>query len=186
MKKIWNWILVALGVVFSVLVYTFLTNRDNSKLMEKINEVKTEAKKEEEKVKKIEKKIENRREEAGTLAERLKKHFHIFIIICLVISFSVVGIANDLIIPETYDDLVIAYRDMADIAVNYQRLYNEAEADNQALMEVIKNLQDLMKVQQDIIDDLLQKKRFGLFGGINYVPLNPNYSGIMAGVTFEF
>ena len=44
----------------------------------------------------------------------------------------------------------------------------------------------LMEVQQDIIDDLLQKDRFSLFGGFNYVPLNPTYSGIMAGITFEF
>ena len=186
MKKIWNWLLVALGVVFSVLVYTFLTKRDNSELMEKINEVKTEAKKEEEKVKKIEKKIESRKEEAKDLADRLKKHFHIFIIVCLVISFSVVGIANDLIIPNNYEDLLIAYRDIASIAINYQRLYNEAEADNQALMEVIKNLQDLMKVQQDIIDDLLQKNRFSLFGGLGYVPLHPDYSSIILGVNFEF
>ena len=186
MKKVWNWLLMALGVVFSVLVYTFLTKRDNSKLMEKINEVKTEAKKEEEKVKKIEKKIESRKEEAKDLSDRLKKHFNIFIIVCLVISFSVVGIANDLIIPDNYDDLLIAYRDIASIAINYQRLYKEAEADNDILIESIKNLQSLLKVQQDIIDDLLQKNRFGFFGGINYVPLNPTYSGIMAGVTFEF
>ena len=158
--------------------------------MKKIDEVKEKAKIEEEKVKKIKKKIEGRRKEAKDLSDRLKDHFKIFIVVCLMFSFSVVGTASsnieDLIIPETYEDLVEAYRDMADIAINYQRLYNEAEADNEALMEIIKNLQNLMEVQQDIIDDLLQKNRFGFFGGINYVPLNPDYSGIMAGVTFEF
>ena len=184
--KIWNWIKVALGIVFTILVYVFLTKGSNTELKKRIDEVKEKAKIEEEKVKKIKKKIEGRREESNKLDERLKKHFHMFIIVCLIVSFSVIGIAEDLIIPDNYSDLVEAYRDMADIAVNYQRLYNEAEADNQALIEVIKNLQDLMKVQQDIIDDLLQRDRFSLFGGISYVPLNPTYSGIMAGVTFEF
>lgn len=186
MKKIWNWIKVAIGIIFTVLVYVFLTKGSNTELKERIDEVKEKAKIEEEKVKKIEKRIEDRKERAEKLSDRLRKHFHMFIIVCLIVSFSVVGVANDLIIPDNYSDLVEAYRDMADIAVNYQRLYNEAEADNQALLEVIKNLQDLMKVQQDIIDDLLQKDRFSLFGGFNYVPLNPSYSGIMAGITFEF
>ena len=186
MKKIWNYIKVAIGIIFTVLVYVFLTKGSNTELKKRIDEVKEKAKIEEEKVKKIEKRIEDRKERAEKLSDRLRKHFHMFVIVCLIVFFSVVGIANDLIIPDNYSDLVEAYRDMADIAVNYQRLYNEAEADNQALLEVIKNLQDLMKVQQEIIDDLLQKDRFSLFGGFNYVPLNPTYSGIMAGVTFEF
>jgi len=190
MKKILNWIIGALAIVFSVLVYVFFTRRDNGKLKEKINEVKAEAKVEEDKVKKIEKRIENRREEANNLAERLKKHFNIFIIVCIVFCLSIGAIATDTIenlkIPDTYNELVVAYKDMASIAVGYQKLYTEAEADNQALMEVVKNLQSLMKVQQDIINELLKKNRFGLLTGINLVPLHPTYSGIMAGITFEF
>ena len=93
---------------------------------------------------------------------------------------------ENLKIPETYEELLAEYRDMADIAIGYQKLYNESEADNQALIEVVKNLQSLLKTQQDIIDELLRKNRFGFFGGITYVPLNPTYSGILAGVTFEF
>jgi len=189
MKKIWNWIIAALGVVFAFVVYTFFNRRDPF-IKEKVKEVKAEAKVEEEKVKKIEKKIENRREEAKTLADRLKKHFNIFIIVCIVFCLSIGAIATDTIenlkIPDTYNELVVAYQDMASIAVGYQKLYNEAESDNQALMEVVKNLQSLLKAQQDIIDELLKKNRFGLFGGLNVVPFHPDYSGIMAGVTFEF
>jgi len=188
--KIWKWIVTAFAIVFSVLVYVFFTRRDNSKLKEKINEVKAEAKVEEGKVKKIEKRIEIRREEAKNLAERLKNKFNIFFIILIVFCFSIGAVATNTIenlkIPATYDELLIEYKDMADIAIGYQKLYTEAEADNQALMEVVKNLQSLMKVQQDIIDDLLQKNRFGLFTGLNLVPLHPDYSGIMVGVTFEF
>ena len=188
--KIWNWVKVALGIVFSVLVYMFFTKRDNGKLMEKINEVKEAAKIEEEKVKKIEKRIGGRKEEAEKLADRLRKRFHLFIILTIILFFSIGVIATDTIenlkTPETYEELLIAYKDMAEIAIGYQKLYNEAEADNQALLEVVKNLQDLMKVQQDIIDELLRKNRFGFFGGIDYVPLNPSYSGVILGVTFEF
>jgi len=190
LKKIWTWAKIAFAIIFSVLVYVFFTRRDNGKLKEKINEVKAEAKVEEEKVKKIEKRIENRKEEAKDLADRLKKHFRVFIIVCLLASVSIVGITiptiENLIIPDTYSELLIAYKDIAEIAIGYQKLYTEAEADNQALMEVVKNLQSLMKVQQDIIDDLLQKNRFSLLTGISLVPLHPTYSGIMAGITFEF
>ena len=190
MKNIWNWITGAFAIIFSVLAYVFFTRRDNSKLKEKINEVKAEAKVEEEKVKKIEKRIENRKEEAKDLADRLKKHFRVFIIVCLLASVSIVGITiptiENLIIPDTYSELLIAYKDIAEIAIGYQKLYTEAEADNQALMEVVKNLQSLMKVQQDIINELLKRNRFGLFTGLNLVPLHPDYSGITAGITFEF
>ena len=190
MKKFWNWIIGALGIIFAFVVYAFFNQRDKSFIKGKVEEVKTQAKAEEEKVKKIEKKIENREEEAKKLNDRLKKHFNIFIIIFIVFSLSIGAVATNTIenlkIPETYNELVIAYKDMAEIAVGYQKLYNEAEADNRTLIEVVKNLQNLMKVQQDIIDDLLQKNRFSLFGGVEYIPLHPDYSGIMVGVTFEF
>jgi len=204
MNKFWNWIKIAIGTIFAVLVYVFLTRRGKSEIKKKIKEVKTEAKKQKKIVEKIEKRIEKRKEKteirkkkAKDLSDRLKKHFNIFLVVCLIVSFNVVGIASsnieDLIIPETYSELVEAYKDMAEIAIGYQRLYNEAEqelakseADNQTLLEVIKNLQSLMKIQQDIIDDLLNKSRFSLLAGVNYVPLHPSYSGILAGITFEF
>jgi len=189
MKKLWNWILAALGVVFTFVVYSFFNRRDPL-VKAKVKEVKAEAKKEEEKVKKIEKKIEKRREEAKTLADRLKNKFNVFLIILIVFCFSIGAVATNTIenlkIPATYEELIEEYKDMADIAIGYQRLYNEAEADNQALMETVKNLQSLLKIQQDIIDELLKKNKFGLFTGVNVVPFHPSYSGIMAGITFEF
>ncbi|TET08472.1 MAG: hypothetical protein E3J83_03235 [Candidatus Atribacteria bacterium] len=190
MKKMWNWIKVALAIVFSVFAYVFFTRRNNFELKKKIDEVKTEAKKQEAVVKEVKKRIENRKKKAGKLADRLKKHFNIFIVLCIVFSVGVIGVTSptveNLKIPDNYSDLLVAYKDMADIAIGYQKLYNEAEQDNQALLEVIENLQSLMKVQQDIINELLKKNRFGLFAGVNYVPLNPSYSGLIAGLTFEF
>ena len=189
MKKIWNWIIGALGVVFAFIAYMFF-NRKDPLIKAKVKEVKTQAKAEEEKVKKIEKRIEKRKERAKTLADRLKNKFNIFLIIFIMFCFSIGAVATNTIenlkIPDTYEELVVEYKDMADIAIGYQRLYQEAEADNQALMETVKNLQSLLKIQQDIIDELLKRNRFGLFTGVNVVPFHPDYSGIMAGVTFEF
>jgi len=190
MKNIWNFIKIALGIILAIFIYIFFTKRDNSKLMEKINEVKEEAKIEEKRVEKIKKKIENRKKEAETLNERLKKHFNILIILFIVFTFSVGVVATDTIenlkTPETYEELLEAYRDMAEIAIGYQKLYQEAEADNQSLLKVIENLQGLMKIQQEIIDDLLNKKRFSIFAGLDLVPLHLDYSGISLGLNWEF
>ena len=117
----------------------------------------------------------------------MKKIISVFLIL---IMFSIGAVATNTIenlkIPDTYEELIVEYKDMADIAIGYQRLYQEAEADNQALMETVKNLQSLLKIQQDIINELLKKNRFGLFGGLNVVPFHPDYSGILVGATFEF
>jgi len=189
MKKIWNWIIGIVGVIFAFVVYGFF-NRKDPFIKKKIEEVKEQAKIEEEKVKVIEKKVEGRKEKAMKLADRLKNKFNIFLIILIVFCFSFGSVATNTIenlkIPQSYEELVVEYKDMADIAIGYQKLYVEAEADNQTLMETIKNLQSLLKAQQDIIDELLKKNRFGLFTGLNVVPFHPDYSGVMAGITFEF
>lgn len=193
MKKILNWIKVALGIIFTVLIYVFFTRKDNGKIRKAINKVNEEVNIERAKVKKIEKKIILRKKKAENLDDRLKKHFNSIIIIVIfagmVFSGNIILAGpetENLIIPDNYADLLIAYKDMAEIAIGYKELYQEAEADNQALMEVVQNLQLLIKTQQDIIDKLLDKNRFSIFTGLNYVPLKPAYSGILAGVTFEW
>jgi hypothetical protein len=123
----------------------------------------------------------------------------IMLIILALIVLSVGVFANadlkmeDLIIPEAYSELVKAYKSIASVAISYQRLYREteqaiaeAEADNQTLLKVIENLQSLLKVQQDIIDELLRKNRFSIFAGVDYVPLHPDYSGLTLGLNWEF
>ena len=193
MKRVWKWVKIGLAIIFAIVVYVFFTRRiDKSEIKEKIKEVIELAKIEEKKVEKVAKRVIKRKEEAKDLADRLRKHFHMFIIVCLIISVGVIGTVSssatieNLIIPDTYEELLTAYRDVASIAMGYQKLYNEAEADNDILMESIKNLQGLIKTQQEIINDLLNRNRFSVFTGINFVPLNPSYSGIMGGIVFEF
>lgn len=191
--KIWNWIKVALGIIFSVFVYLFFTRKDNRKIKKAIDEVNEKVNIEKAKVKKIEKRIITRKKKSKDLSDRIKKHFNNIIIIAIfvgiVLSSSIILAEpeiENLIIPDNYADLLIAYKDIAEIAIGYQKLYNEAETDNEALMEIIKNLQLLIDTQQDIINKLLNKNRFSIFTGLNYVPLHPDHSGILAGIEFEW
>lgn len=82
MKKIWDWVKVALAIVFSVIVYLFFTRKDNRKIKKAIDEVNKKVDIEKAKVKEIEKRVEDRKEKtetrkekAGDLSDRLKKHF---------------------------------------------------------------------------------------------------------------
>ena len=193
MKKILNWIKVALGIILTVLIYVFFTRKDNRKIKKAIDEINKQVNIEKSKVKKIEKRIITRKKKAKDLGNRFKKHFNSIIIIIIfagiIFSGSYISAEpeiENLIIPDTYNELLEAYKDVASIAIGYQKLYNEAEADCQSLMEIIKNLQGLIDTQQDIIDKLLNKNRFSIFTGLNYVPLHPAYSGILAGVEFEW
>lgn len=193
MKKIWDWLKVALGIIFAVLLYVFFTKRDNRKIKEAIDEVNKKVNIEKVKVKEIEKRIVMRKKKSKDLGDRFKKHFNIIIIAVIFVGIAFPsgyimaepGIEN-LIIPDNYSDLLIAYEDIAGIAIGFQKLYNEAEADNEALMEVVKNLQSLIKTQQDIIDKLLEKNRFSMLTGISYTPLNPSYSSMILGLTWEW
>lgn len=125
--------------------------------------------------------------------KKLISIFLVLIILSVGVSATTELKIKDLIIPSTYSELLEAYKSIAEIAINYQRLYNEteqalveAEKDNDNLVEIIKNLQSLIETQQGIINKLLEKNRFSVFAGVNYVPLEPTYSGILAGIEFEW
>lgn len=82
MKKFWDWIKVALAIVFSVIVYLFFTRKDNRKIKKAIDEVNKKVDIEKAKVKKIEKRVKDRKKitelrkgEAEILAKKLKKYF---------------------------------------------------------------------------------------------------------------
>lgn len=194
-KKIYNYLKIGIGIIFAIIMILFFARNKTKKseIKKKISEIKAEAKKQRSKVKKIEERIIMRKKKAKDLSDRLKKHFNSIIIIAIFIGIAFSGSMilaepeiENLIIPDNYQDLLVAYKDIAEIAIGYQKLYLEAEADNQSLLEIIKNLQSLIEIQQDIIDDLLNKNRFSVFAGLNLVPLHLDYSGILAGIEFEF
>ncbi|MBA7528573.1 hypothetical protein ES705_20760 [subsurface metagenome] len=82
MSKVWNYLKVVLGIIFSVIVYLFFTRKDNRKIKKAIDEVNKKVDIEKAKVKEIEKKVKKRKEmtelrkgEAEILDNKLKKHF---------------------------------------------------------------------------------------------------------------
>ena len=59
MSKVWNYLKVALGIIFSVIVYLFFTRKDNRKIKKAIDEVNKKVDIEKAKVKEIEKRVIN-------------------------------------------------------------------------------------------------------------------------------
>lgn len=73
MKNIFNWVKVALGIIFAVLVYLFFTKKDNRKIKKAIDEVNEKVNIEKAKVKEIEKRIITRKKKAKIRKEKAKE-----------------------------------------------------------------------------------------------------------------
>lgn len=136
------------------------------------------------------------------------------IVIILLLPIAVNVNAQKLDPSKEYDQLLKDYHDMYDIAQRYKKLYEEAERDvteykklynqaeadveeyralyknaeenNQTLIDSNNRLQDLIDTQKQMIDDILNKKKIGIITGVNVVPANIDYSGIILGVDFQF
>ena len=193
MKKLLSkiWWLVAFAL--TAFAYGFATRKSNKEMKEAIDKVDSQAKKEKQKVDEVKENIKDRGKKDKELSKKLNKHFDIFIILILSLSILTIPVLaetpdiNNLKIPDSYDKLVPKYRDMALIAIEYQQLYREAEADNKELIKSNENMQQLIKTQQEIIDKLLKKDgSIGVFTGINYTPVKPLNSGVIIGVNKQF
>lgn len=109
---------------------------------------------------------------------------------------------DDLYIPDNYDDLVEEYKEMAEFAlkyreiayimrnhaVEYRQAYINEKQSHKLTMDIKERDDNRIKSQNEIINELIEQdfSKFGLFGGINYVPLNPQNTGLMLGGTIEF
>lgn len=194
MKKLLSKIWWVVAFILTAFAYGFATRKSNKEMKEAIDKVDSQAKKEKKKTEEIKKDVETRKERDKKLSKRLNKHFDIFIIIILSLSILAIPVLaetpdiKNLKIPDTYDKLVPKYRDMALIAIEYQQLYREAEADNKELIKSNENMQQLIEAQQEIIDKLLKQNSgsIGVFTGINYTPAKPLNSGVIVGVNKQF
>ena len=133
-----------------------------------------------------------------TTLNRLLIVLVVFLIFVFVFSFTVE--AQELAIPDDYDTLLARYKDMADIAMQYKGLYEEAESDllrykelyeqaemdNRRLLQSNQKLQGLIDTQSEIINELLNKKNIGIITGVNIVPANLGKSGVIVGFDFRF
>lgn len=194
--KVWSAITLVLGVV----VYVLFTKYSNEKMKNAVDQIKKEAKKEWETAEKLKQNIKNRKRKDEKLSNKMKGFFNTFLALILAISiwispalssgkelsanFSV----ENLKVPKDYDILLEYYKQMALIAVEYQHLYREAEADNERLAESNNRLQKLIEKQQEIIDSLLKqaKGNLGVFTGINYMPTEHWKPGLIVGINYQF
>ncbi|MTI62128.1 MAG: hypothetical protein FH762_19455 [Firmicutes bacterium] len=116
------------------------------------------------------------------------------LIALILFTFSGIGLTEDkpldidnLKIPDNYQDLVAAYKDMAMIAIEYQQLYRAAEVDNKQLLQSNDNLQRLIEAQKEIIEKLLKSNsNAGVIAGVNVVPGNIENSGLILGLNYQF
>lgn len=205
MKKIYIYIIIVVillvagyffgtklaGVLGGILAIFGLGTR---KLKKESQEIMDQAKKEKKKTDKIKNNIESREKRDKKLSKKLNKYFHMILVIMILFSFSGIGLTQDkppdidnLKIPDTYDELVSAYKDMAMIAIEYQQLYREAENGNKQLMQSNKNLQQLIEAQKEIIDQLLKSNsNAGVIVGANVTPGNIKNTGIILGLNYQF
>ncbi|QTL96577.1 hypothetical protein GM661_00620 [Iocasia frigidifontis] len=205
MKKIYIYIIIAFillvvgyflgtklaGVVAGILAIFGL---GTGKIKKESQEIMDRAEAEKEKTAEIKNNIKNREEKDKKLSKRLNKYFHMLLIFLILFTFSGIGLTEDkppdidnLKIPDNYQDLVAAYKDMAMIAIEYQQLYRAAEADNKQLVQSNDNLQQLVEVQKDIIDKLLKSKsNVGVITGVNVVPGDLEHSGLILGLNYNF
>ena len=87
----------------------------------------------------------------------------------LIVSFSAVAggldaTVDDLDPPDEYDQLLERYKEMAEIALRYRELYQEAEDDVkrlegrvESLLQQIERQEELIEMQDELIDDLLSE-----------------------------
>ena len=71
---------------------------------------------------------------------------------------------EDLDPPDEYEKLLERYKEMAEIALRYRELYQDAEEDNrtlearaESLMQQIERQEELIETQDELINDLLQE-----------------------------
>jgi len=130
----------------------------------------------------------------------LKIDWKIILIISLaiILIFPQVAISNDFDIedldpPDDYGELLERYRDMAQIALSYKKLYEEAEQDVirleqrvESVMLQLERQQDLIEVQDELINDLLSAGGNNLFitAGFNYLPVR-NERQVYVGLQYQ-
>ena len=152
-----------------------------------IEEIEQEVLKEKTTVEQVKKNREERLKKHKELQDRMNRFFGIFLIFTIL---SVAALAGepppDLYIPDSYEEMVEMYKEAVMIAIEYQRLYLEAEQDIEVLVRSNENLQRLIEAQREIIEALLKRKGFGIVTGLNIVPANLKNTGILLGIEYEF
>ena len=206
-KKIKDWLLIILMAIVGVF-FMLIFRKKPDWIKKKQKEIKQKETEIDNNVEKIKQSKKEREEKAEELSEDLRKtdykfrnrFFSIMLIFLLILSpFAIASDGEpplmskeDLKIPDTYEELLQSYYAMFDyamhyreIAYKYEKVYQQEKADSEKLLNEIENLKMLLDMQKDMIDQLMSNN-IGLSVGINYVPLHPDYSGVIVQVEYEF
>ena len=206
-KKIKDWLLIILMAIVGVFFMLIFKKKPNW-IEKKQKEIKQKENEIDNNVENIKQSRKEREEKAEELSKNLRetdykfrnRFFSIMLIFLLILSpFAIASDGEpspmskeDLKIPDTYEELLQSYYDMFDYAMHYremaykyEKVYLQEKADSEKLLNEIENLKMLLDMQKNIIDQLM-KHNIGLSVGINYVPVHPDYSGVIVQVEYEF
>ena len=206
-KKIKDWLLIILMAIVSIF-FMLIFRKKPDWIKKKQKEIKQKENEIDNNVEKIKQSKKEREEKAEELSKNLRetdykfrnRFFSMMLIFLLILSPFVMASdgapppmsKEDLKIPDTYEELLQSYYAMFDyamhyreIAYKYEKLYQQEKADSEKLLNEIENLKMLLDMQKDMIDQLMSNN-IGLSVGINYVPLHPDYSGVIVQVEYEF
>lgn len=170
-KRIKNALWAILGLLATIFLFWRQKKPPN---IEKAEQVLDEGKKT---AGEIVKEKAEREKQATDLKEKLKKITTGTLILVFLICVPVMAEDIEIYIPKDYDELVEYYKAVAEVAIEYQRLYEEAEADVGRLLEENARLSE----QLEIMIQYTRKPKIGLtVGGI--ISAHP---GIFVGLTLQ-
>ena len=179
--------------------------KDNKSALKHTEKNQEERKKE---VDNIQKRKENRDDKFEKFKKSIKKNGPKILIFFMIIFITTIpGLAQDKTeVPDDYEQLKLLYfkaldrnaelakqRDQAiEFAEGYKKdyemlkiKYDEAEKDVGLLQQRLKDSTEIIEKQSETIQKLSGTK-LGVFGGVNYVPNEPNNSGIIMGASLNF
>lgn len=172
-KRIKNALWAILGLLAAFLLFW---RQKRPPDMEKAEQVLDESKKT---TGEITKNKADREKQAADLKEKLKKITTGTLILVFLVCVPVMAAQDDvyIYIPDSYEELVEYYKATVDVAMEYQRLYEAAEADVDRLLEENRKLSE----QLEIMIQYNRQRRLGLtVGGI----ISPN-PGLFVGLTLQ-
>ena len=174
--NLWEKTKNALCAILGLLAAIFLFWRQKKPpLVEKAEQVLDENKKTADE---ITKNKADREKQAADLKERLKKITTGTLILVFLVCVPVMAAEDiEIYIPQDYDELVEYYKAIVEVAIEYQRLYEAAEADAGRLLEENQKLSE----QLDLMIKYNRQRRLCLTaGGI----ISPN-PGLFVGLTLQ-
>jgi len=118
----------------------------------------------------------NRKERAEIAKEKLQKIMSgtLVLVLCFIAAFPAMAIDQKVYIPESYDELLEYYLAAVEVAQEYQKLYEEAEAEVTRLLSQIEILDAEVERLVGYIDRYC-RPAWGLTGGLEVTGQGPQW-----------